>query len=147
MLQNWLWIPNKSLGAIEFDTSIEIYINSIGAYMSEPKNDITGWETYEIDNEELYIYVEEGLVVSVSAYESIYFKNINLIGLSQKELIEILEVEPDEVGTPVLYEDGDVQTPLDFDSLGLGAWISNDRLVSGCCSNLIQFDELGLAEL
>ncbi|MEC4802928.1 MAG: hypothetical protein SAJ72_01580 [Jaaginema sp. PMC 1080.18] len=141
-LQNWIWIPNQRLGAIEFETPIEIYINSLGAYMSEPKDDVTGFETYEITNEDITIYVENDLVVTVNAYECICYKGINLIGVHQKELINLLEIEPDEIGTPVLYEDGDIQTPLDFDSLGLEAWISNDCVVSCCCSNLIQFEEV-----
>lgn len=136
-LQDWLWIPNQSIGVVHFETSIQIYIDSIGAFMTESADEITNWEIYELNNEDIVIFVENGLVAAVTTYEYLYFKDINLIGIHQEELIEVLETEPDEIGTSVLYEDGDVQTPLEFESLGLEAWMRDDYVVSGSCNNMI----------
>ncbi|MEQ8999414.1 MAG: hypothetical protein RID53_23190 [Coleofasciculus sp. B1-GNL1-01] len=133
-LENWTWIPNKSFGLIKFNTPIEIYTNNIGVFLSDD-NATIGWKTYKVPDENISIYVEDGIVVAVATYEKLYFKGINLIGISQTKLIEILEVEPDEVGTGVLYEDGDVQTPLDFDPLGLQVWISDCVVVSASLSD------------
>ncbi|MBP0018078.1 MAG: hypothetical protein J7647_11030 [Cyanobacteria bacterium SBLK] len=143
-LEKWIWVPNKSFGIIEFNSSIDLYREKLGVVLDEDDNDdITGWLSYKVSNEEIYLNVENGLVVSIFTYEKLYYKrekrykSKNIIGMTKEKLIKLFGREPDEIGSSVIYEDGDIQTPLDFDSFSLQVWISKDIVVSASCSNYL----------
>ncbi|NEO88691.1 MAG: hypothetical protein F6J87_31360 [Spirulina sp. SIO3F2] len=136
---NWDWVPQTRVGFLYLNTLVTDYDEEMGLFLSETADDITGWETYEIDSEdsqEICLFTEDKVIMSIVVDKFIYYKGINLIGLDENQLIDNLRIEPNEIGKGVIYENGDVVTPLEFDPLGLEVWIQDDIVVSVCCMKL-----------
>jgi hypothetical protein len=124
-----IWVPNVSLGDIVIGRNISVYEKSVGAVVNpEISSDITGWVNYDIPGTETDISVENGMVVAVSSYESCVYNNIEMIGLSREELESLLGCQPDEEGDPVLFDNGDISTPLEFFKLGAEVWLEDGKV-------------------
>lgn len=115
------------MGPINLRENITLYKKTLGAILSlsQLEDDVTDLITYEIPGEDTYIDTENGLVVSVSTYKSCIYRGKEIIGMTQDDLENLLECQPDEIGESVLYDDGDVQTPLEFFELGAQVWVAN----------------------
>jgi hypothetical protein len=129
----WIWRPNYSVGAISLGDKIEKYLDVFGLICLDEVVDNTGWIRYKLPNIDTYIDSEDGIIVSISSYDIFIYKDNNLIGLDVHDLNKILGCDPDDIGYPVLYEDGDIQTPYDYNILGLQLWVSDGKVVLASC--------------
>lgn len=130
----WEWEPNSSLGPIKLGDQISYYVE-VFDLIGEEDEDLIGWMDYKLPNVDTYIYAENGVIASICSYEEFIYKGKNLIGIETSELLNTLGYEPDEVGESVLYDNGDIQTPLEYFNLGLQLWIRNEEVVSASCAN------------
>jgi hypothetical protein len=125
-MKNLIWIPNTSLGAIKIGDTINKYKIEIGAFMSCDDTSVPELVRYCIPLSQTYIDVENNKVSSKTSYDSCMYKGKNLIGMNIKELEELIDSRSIEVGDPVLFDDGCVETPVDYIDLGLQAWFADD---------------------
>ncbi|RLA51907.1 MAG: hypothetical protein DRR42_09045 [Gammaproteobacteria bacterium] len=132
MSYEWEWFPNRSLGPVTIGSNIEIYIANL-ALVKDESTDATGWDTYILPDFEIYIDVEDGKVISITAYREFLYKGRNLVGTNLIELDGLIDAKADEVGQPVEYEDGDIKTPYEYFGLGLQVWVSKNRVTSISC--------------
>jgi hypothetical protein len=134
MMSDWKWIPNVSLGPIEFGGNIEKYLENIGAKYRSVPDDGTGWDEYEIPGIGIFIDVSENLVVSITSYKYFFYGIQNLIGIRVNQLESLLGQEADEIGMSVEYDNGVVQTPYEYRQFGLQIWSDeDDKIVSAVC--------------
>ena len=106
----WQWVPNKSLGNVSIGESLSS-VEAKHSLLANEVDTITGWTTYFIANDDVYIDIEEDRVVSITSYKTFTYLGKNCIGLNVVELGELLGVLPDEIGDPVEYEDNEVKVP------------------------------------
>jgi len=135
--ERWLWKPNSSVGVIKLGDNISHYVDSLDLKIWDEEADETGWVDYKIPKVDTYISTQNGVVRSISSYEVFTYNETNLIGLKLEDLYQILNCKPDEIGTPVIYEDGDIQIPYEYFELGLELWISDGKVVLASCIKLI----------
>ncbi|MDN7135824.1 hypothetical protein [Pseudidiomarina terrestris] len=128
----WSWIPNTSVGNIALDEPLES-VKSKQELLAGDEDSITGWASYFIPEQDIYIDVEDGKVVSITSYKKFYYKGKNCIGLNILELGELLGVLPDEIGIPLEFEDGEIKTPREYSELGLQLWTTNNHVISITC--------------
>lgn len=134
-MSSWSWIPNEGLGPVKFECDINVYIKKLGALLDlSDEPDSTNWVQYHLPDREVFIDVESNKVVSILCYDEFLYKGNNLIGMRVADVDKLIECSPDEIGEPVIYDDGDVQTPYEYMSLGLQIWFSNNQAVSISCS-------------
>jgi hypothetical protein len=131
----WEWVPNSSLGPIKLGDQISSYIQNLHLSNDGAEDDATNWIGYKLSNVDIYIYVENGIIVSITSYDEFIYKDKNIIGMKVNQLSEILGCEPSELGKPVLFDDGDIQTPFEYFHLGLQLWVSNEIVVSASIMN------------
>lgn len=129
----WIWKPNSRVGLIKLGDKIDEYLDDFGLILLDEHLDATGWVRYKVPDIDTYIDAEDGVIVSISSYEIFIFDNNNLIGMDTKDLNKALGYNPDEIGNQVLYGDGDIQIPYDYNDLGLQLWISNGKVVLASC--------------
>ncbi|MFT4928827.1 MAG: hypothetical protein ACI8WB_004947 [Phenylobacterium sp.] len=136
-MSNFLtWEPNEGIGPIRFGGDINHYIELLKLVIDpDDAPDKTGWIQYQIPGKEVFIDAEADKVESVLCYKEFFFKNQNLIGMKVIDLDIVLNCHADEIGDSILYDDGDLQTPREYFSLGLQVWSSDNVVVSiSCCT-------------
>lgn len=126
----WEWVPNSRLGPIKLGAKIKYVIETYGLLNDEDGDDATDWVGYQFPNEEIYVYAQNGIIVAITSYVTFLYKGKNIIGVDINELPLILDRDPNEYGKSVFFEDGDVQTPLEYDDLGLQLWVSHDLVTA-----------------
>jgi hypothetical protein len=132
----WVWVPNSSLGPIRLGDQINSCIQNLHLSKDDDaEDDVTNWIGYKLPDVDIYIYVENEIIVSITSYENFFYKNKNIIGMQVDQLSEILDCEPSEQGKPVLFEDGDIQTPFEYFHFGLQLWVSNEVVMSASIIN------------
>lgn len=133
----WEWIPNSSLGSIKLGDQISHYVETFHLIKedNEDHDDITNWVSYDLPSMDAYIDAENGIVVAITSYEEFIYKEKNIVGINVSELRKLLGCNPDEIGDSVLYDDGDVQTPLTYTDLGLKLWVRDEKVVYASCTN------------
>ena len=131
----WEWVPNSSFGSIKLGDKISPYIQNLHLSIDDTEDDVTNWIGYKLPNADLYIYVENEIIVSITSYDEFFYKDKNIIGMEVNQLDEILGCEPSELGRSVLFDDGDIQTPFEYLHLGLQLWVSNEIVMSASIVN------------
>lgn len=133
----WSWHPKIGLGPFKLGTNIDAYLRNYNLFPNNTEEDDgTNWDSYKISGVDTFIDVENGVIESIRSFEFFYYMGKNLIGLTLEELNQKLPNSAKEKGDSVEYEDGDIQTPYDYDDLGLQIWLSKNRVVSAICINL-----------
>jgi len=136
MCENWIWLPNVGIGPLRFGMSID-ECRDIHKNMVMQEDDTSNcWITYSIPDENIFIDFEQAMLVCVRSHSSFIYNNRNLVGITLEALIDCLGVSPDEDSSDsecIEYDDGEVQTPYDFCSLGLHIYCSNNVVVSATC--------------
>lgn len=133
----WEWVPNSSLGPIKLGNQITHYIETLNLLDDDCEDDghATGLIGYKLPSVDTYIYVDNEIILSITSYEEFIYKNKNIIGMKVDQLRGILGCEPSEFGRSVLFDDGDIQTPLEYFHLGLQLWVSNEIVMSASIMN------------
>ncbi len=139
MDKNYILIPNISLGIFKFGNNIEKYIHQFDYEYSqvEPESD---YYVYEFENPNIDVYVEEGLVESISCRKKCIYKGKNIIGMKIQEFINLSNAFPDLNLTDTAYTDEEnknIDNPqiiYEFENLGLQTWVKNSIIISVFCS-------------
>lgn len=131
----WEWIPNFSLGPIKLGEQISQYVESFCLIKEddEEHDDITNWVSYDFPSMDAYIDAKNGIIIAITSYEQFVYKGKNIVGIKVTQLRELLDGDPDEIGVSVLYDDGDIQTPFRYSSLGLLLWVRDEEVVYASC--------------
>ena len=129
----WKWIENKGLGPISIGSNISKYIKSLKVERDEASEDSTGWDTYVVPGNDIYIDVAGEHVVSITAYLEFICDEENIIGMTMTQVEQALGCAADEAGDAVEYDDGDVKIPFEYFDLGLQIWASDGVVTSATC--------------
>tara|TARA_R110002072_G_scaffold50840_6_gene136473 strand:- start:633 stop:1070 length:438 start_codon:yes stop_codon:yes gene_type:complete len=130
------WVPTKSVGPVKFGDDVKKHLETLPLReCADPFNDSEfmcfGYGEAE---EPSYFLDEAGRVESIVSFSALKYRGVDIIGLPIERVIEILGVSPDEYGEDVEDVEGEVETPVQFDALGLQLWIldgvSNSAVVS-----------------
>ena len=132
----WQWEPLISIGYIRFNEPI---IPLIRKYKLQRKVEYEppDWQVYEFPEDETLVNVEKSRVLSVSCYNNFFYKGKNLLGISLKEINDILGKEYE------IDESIETQTLVIYDSMSLQLWFENGVTVSAMCYGFIEenFDD------
>ncbi len=90
------WTPLKSVGPFKFNDSINNYSKYNLSEIKEEYIREVNWIVYSLNNFDFRLYIENRVIDSIGCYEECIYKNTNLIGVSFKELINLLGEKPDE---------------------------------------------------
>lgn len=132
----WNWLPNTCYGPFYFGRTIEEYLNIYQLVLDSDNSGNSEWTQYGVPDTEIYISVEDRLVVSIMSFGEFNYKGKNIIGLNKQELDALLEGKKGKIGESVEYEDGDIQTCFEYSEMGLQVWISDNLVVStSCCDS------------
>ncbi|WP_298821428.1 hypothetical protein [uncultured Roseibium sp.] len=135
----WEWTPGVGVGPIKFGTPIEEYIERFDLKLRVPEGTTsTGLGSYTIQDFAKSVATDLGKVESVECEDYFGFRGKNLIGMSEIELITYMGIDPDEISVGVLYENGSVQTPFEYDALGLIVWFEDEKLISAAAMEIIE---------
>ncbi len=138
----WQLVPNISLGPFVIGTKIDDYVARFGARLEEESDaDLTGWQNYSLPHSDDYLCAEDGLLVSATARGGVTYKGAELVGLTIADLESLLGCCADDIGDAVEYDDGEVQTPYDFNDLGLQVWTVDDKVVTVSCLDYREEDD------
>ena len=135
MNMTWVWIPQISVGPFCFGETIFHYkdLYQLKLVSRDPEGVPGGWDTYEIMGyDEARIYSENHKIVSVACYQEFYYKGVNLIGKTLKEVCDLLELSPDKYDE-IIYINESPQVPVEFDSVDLLLWCEYEIVVSVSC--------------
>lgn len=123
------WDPGVGVGAFRYGDLISVYLSKFDLELTVPeKSSDTGWGRYEIADGEVIVWTEGGRIVGVRCEEEFVYKQQNLIGMTQEQLVTLMG-EPDEIGDDVELEDGSVYTPYEYEDLALEVWFTNGKAV------------------
>ncbi len=129
----WDWVPNEQIGPIVYGKPIADFIEHLGLRHVHDDT-IPGHETefYNVPGTDTDIYEENGLVESVISGDFFIYKNANLIGMSEHEIIEQLGLEPSDIDEFDLADDegGAPHRVLSFDDMGIDVWLLDDVVES-----------------
>ncbi|WP_397301576.1 hypothetical protein [Nonlabens ulvanivorans] len=86
----------------------------------------TEWETYSLEDEGVYLYVENNKIISIVSDLECLYNGRNIIGMNINEFINFYGIEP--IGEPdALYvNENEFQIVYEFDDIGLQVWCLND---------------------
>lgn len=135
------WVPNICYGEFFFGEDINKYIDVYNLIQDMETPDSTGWRQYRVPGKEVYIEAEHGKVVSILCYEEFFYKGTNIISSSLDDLEKLLGSACADIGDSVVYFDGDEQTPVDFDPLGLQVWVDSSRQIQSISCYRYQLDK------
>ncbi|UMY65276.1 MULTISPECIES: hypothetical protein [unclassified Flavobacterium] len=122
------FVPFEQVGEFKLGTPINDYLKSFSFTFSE-KDTITEWETYELQEEGLELYVENGLIVSICCRDECIYKGRNMIGMGIDEFLSAFSVHSSS-SNKIHLDDDESQFVYDIDEMGLQVWSRNGRIVT-----------------
>ncbi|MFD2916841.1 hypothetical protein [Psychroserpens luteus] len=124
------FIPFIRIGDFTFESKINNYKSNF-KFAYTPVNDSTEWETYEIEDLGLSLYVEEDNITSIVCRDDCLYKGRNLIGMTIEEFISHTEEKYyGEIDILDYEDDGVPQYVYEFDDIGLQVWCKNNIIVT-----------------
>lgn len=128
-------IPFKSVGKYNIGGSIDEHIEQ--AISVDDEADSTGWITYSM-KDGIDLYVEENKIISICCTKTCYYNGLDLIGLSTVNFEGILGLDRQEREVDKIYLDSrnkkvDV---VEYDEVGIQAWIDDDEIINLICNDL-----------
>jgi hypothetical protein len=129
----WLWIPGESVGPFRFGEEADRVIKQERLIKLEPDIATADWDTYAVPNCESRVYVKNGKVTAVLCEESLYYKNVELLGLSLDEIRNILGKEDE------LVENRGLGDAVYYDrTFGLTLWTIEGLVNSATCESFAE---------
>lgn len=129
----WDWVPNERIGPIRYAKPIADFIEHVGLRLVQDDT-IPGHETefYNVPGTDTDVYEGNGLVESVISEDFFIYKNENLIGMSERKVIEHLGRKPSEIDEIDLADEegGAPYRLLAFDGMGIQVWLLEDSVES-----------------
>ncbi len=128
---NYLLIPNKSLGIFILGDYIEkyLYLSHVQKCENEERFSYNSYEFYN-GNIEVWL-TEDNRVRTIHCDKKCYWKNQNLIGMNYNNFLILTQQEPNEediIYIPVSTDRGQNQKVYDFDDLGLQVWVWREKI-------------------
>ncbi len=119
------FIPLIGIGDFELNTNLSDYAERFDLKYS-PVDESTEWETYSLEDEGVYLYVENNKIISIVSDLECLYNGRNIIGMNINEFINFYGIEP--IGEPdALYvNENEFQIVYEFDDIGLQVWCLND---------------------
>lgn len=116
-------IPFESVGEFYINDSIENYLDSYSFTVEDFSNENTPSLNYRIDNPEITLFIDKGIIDYIGCYEELLYKGRNLIGMTISEFMnhtnENYYGEIDELD----FEDDNIpQFVYEFENIGLQVW-------------------------
>jgi hypothetical protein len=131
----WNWLPRVGLGPFKLGENIQKFKHNYDFVLLD-EEDTTNWDSYKLSELDIYIDVEDDIIKSIHSDKYFCYKGINLIGLTLEEFNQQLSQFSAEIGEYVEFDNGDIQTPYDYDEVGLQVWLSNNKVVSVICMDI-----------
>ena len=131
-----VWNPSKGIGPFQIGVKIEEYIHEFDLELVlEEMKDSDDWEAYRIKNrDDIRIYSVDSKVESIACYMHCNYKGNNLIGMTIKQLINVLNTEPEEEVDKYDLDDG-IQFVYEFDIYGCQVWVKDNIIVTFICGD------------
>ena len=133
-------IPFERIGDFEIEGNLSDYKQNFN-FEYTPADDTTGWETYELIDDGISLYVENNKIKSIACDDECLYKGRNIIGLNIEEFINFSELTPEEEIDECFLDEDIVQSVYEFDDIGLQIWCENDIIVTVIASAFIDEDE------
>lgn len=123
-------IPLQSISSFQFDSDILQYQMLLSNWELEPMDEF-GKEYYKSPDNNLMLAVRKQKLESIFCYQTLYYQNINLIGLTIAELCQLFNTQPTgEVSEYDFEDDGYPQFVYQFDTIGLQVWEKQGKIVT-----------------
>ena len=129
--------PLSSVGHFKFGNHIHYYASLLKDFKCSAPDEF-GYVHYEAPDESFFITVKDNRIDSIFCYKELWFKDVNLIGMSIEEFQKITESSFIEEVDELHVEDDNIpQLVYQFEELGLQVWEKNGVIVtivadSGC---------------
>jgi hypothetical protein len=117
------------VGDFVIGNPIRLYLEkfSFEIYPKEGKYDCI---KYVIKNPVISLFVEEGMINSISCEEECLYKGRNLIGISIEEFISHTGFTHEEEIDELIFEEDNIpQYVYEFDEVGLQVWVKMEKIV------------------
>lgn len=124
-------VPLKRVGPFVFRSQLNDYLELGLIEVPEDYIKEVDWKVFTINNKDIRLYFEDGLLVAVLCDDECYYNDINLIGLDFDNFKSILNAEPNECNEEDL-DDG-ITYVYDFYNLELVVYVKNGKVVSISC--------------
>jgi len=136
MKQKIVVTPLKGVNDISFGTKIELYLKKYSfRIIRSDETEIPNWDTYFIDEFDMEVYVEDGIIVSIACRKTLTYEDYELLGLNIQEFQNIFKVEYTETDKIFLSEEIEPHNVYEFDSLGLQVWEKDQKIDCIFCSD------------
>ena len=123
-----IFIPLKKIGEFELGTNINIYKDKYMFKYTE-KDISTGWETYSSEQNNISLFVENNIIVSIVCEVECFFNKMNIIGIDINYFLEKNNLHFDDF-QELYISDSEIQQVYDFDDLGLQVWCAGKKIIS-----------------
>lgn len=122
--------PFQSVDIFGLDSQIENYQSYLNYWHYEPDDEF-GKSYYKSLDGNLMIAVRNQKIESIFCYQSLYYKGVNLIGLTLNDFKALMNTEPvGEVDELDFEMDGYPQFVYEFERVGLQVWEKQDLIVT-----------------
>jgi hypothetical protein len=126
-------IPFKQVGPFAFLEDIKSYEGF--AFDFIPCDDKTEWDVYKLKEEGIELYTENNSIVSIACRKELYYKTVNLIGISFDSFLSKFNLKTTgEVDKIYLPNDDDYQDVIEFDGIGIQVWLKENKIETVFCS-------------
>lgn len=123
--------PRIGVNEFTFKSDINEYTNFDFHYT---RTNGTGYDTYDIDDSGLSIYVENNLIESIACTEELLYKGCNIIGMYITEFMSYYEVDHSGSVDKIFVNNEELQEVYEFDTLGLQLWCRKDKVTTAIAS-------------
>lgn len=132
----WKWMPGESVGPFHFGSDADTVVHRFGLRKLEPDCPGADWETYEIPGYDSRLSAEEGKIISINCWDSLYYHDLDLLGLDIDQVRSIFGVEDrldplGDTGMSAVY----------YGSLGLTLWLEGWMVKSASCTEPMDVSE------
>ncbi len=129
-------IFNKSVGPYILGSPISNYLFDDIEFEFLKANGSDDWDCYRNKNDKFDIYIEEGLIISISCEKTCFYEGVNIIGIMIMELTKLIGEFPNLNITDAfeMHSDNTVQIVYEFDKWGIQVWTKKGKIVNIFCS-------------
>lgn len=128
------FIPLEKVGEFYLNTKISDYTKKF-SFQYSPADESTEWETYELENEGISLYIEDDKIISIVCNEECLYKGRNIIGMNIEEFINFYDVNPVGEVDELYVNENEIQNVYDFDNIGLQVWCKQGTIKTVIASN------------
>ena len=122
--------PLKSVGHFKFGNHIQCYTSLLKEFKCDDPDEFD-YVHYEDPDESFFITVKDNRIDSIFCYKELWFRGVNLIGVSIEEFQKITESSfVGEIDELHVEDDSIPQLVYQFEELGLQVWERNKVIVT-----------------